>query len=47
MNADGLGQTRLTDLPRRNIQPTWSPDGRKVAFTSYRPGSDGTTDGGV
>ncbi len=37
----------LSKNPADDNAPTWSPDGRKVAFTSYRPGSDGTTDGDV
>ena len=35
-NADGSGQTRLTDDPARDRAPTWSPDGVRVAFESYR-----------
>src|SRR5215211_6306587 len=31
MNADGTGQTRLTD--DQGGQPSWSPDGTKIAFT--------------
>ena len=30
MNADGSGKRRLTRNPA--IYPTWSPDGRKIAF---------------
>jgi Tol biopolymer transport system component len=32
MNADGTGQTRLTNGPDWKTQPTWSPDGRQIAF---------------
>jgi Tol biopolymer transport system component len=32
MNADGSGQTNLTNNPNGDWQPTWSPDGSKVAF---------------
>lgn len=44
MNSGGFGQTRLSDAEGHNWDPTWSPDGKKVAFNSDRPGSDGTTD---
>nr|MDP8943006.1 DUF5050 domain-containing protein [Actinomycetota bacterium] len=32
MNADGTGRTRLTAGDARDEYPTWSPDGRKIAF---------------
>ena len=32
MNADGSGQTRLTDDPADDFNPSWSPDGGKIAF---------------
>lgn len=32
MDSDGFGQTRLTDTARFNSSPSWSPDGKKVAF---------------
>ncbi len=32
MNADGTGQTRLTNNSVRDDYPTWSPDGSKIAF---------------
>jgi TolB protein len=32
MNADGTGQTRLTDNSLRDRYPSWSPDGTKIAF---------------
>jgi TolB protein len=34
-NADGSGQTRITNTPDGNeVEPDWSPDGSKLAFTS-------------
>lgn len=34
MNLDGTGVSRLTDLAEGACQPTWSPDGSQIAFTS-------------
>ena len=39
MNADGSGQTRLTNNPAIDLSPIWSPGGSKIAFTSYRDGN--------
>ena len=36
MNADGSGQTPLTNTDQTNTQPDWSPDGTQIAFTSLR-----------
>lgn len=38
MNADGSGQTRLTNNPALDTGPAWSPDGTKILFTSLRDG---------
>ena len=38
MNADGSNRTQLTDNPRSDHYPTFSPDGSKIAFTSARDG---------
>jgi Tol biopolymer transport system component len=42
MNADGTGATRLTADPAEDGAPSWSPDGRRVAFYSNR--ADPTSD---
>ena len=39
INADGSGQTRLTDHPAGDWEPRWSPDGGKIIFTSDRDGN--------
>ena len=36
MNADGSNQQRLTKNPDHEWEPTWSPDGERIAFTSSR-----------
>jgi Tol biopolymer transport system component len=39
MNADGTGQTRLTNNSVRDDYPTWSPDGRRIAFLRQSEGT--------
>jgi TolB protein len=41
MNADGSGQTRLTDNVADDNFSAWSPDGKQIVFCSDR---DGQTD---
>jgi Tol biopolymer transport system component len=36
MNSDGTATTRLTNNPANDLQPAWSPDGKKIAFVSTR-----------
>ncbi len=39
MNADGSGQTRLTNNAATDELPVWSPDGNKITFASPRGAS--------
>ena len=38
INADGTGFKQLTAAPGSDFEPAWSPDGRRIAFTSVRDG---------
>ena len=40
MNGDGSGQARLTDNSAKDVAPTWSADGSKIAFQSDRDGNE-------
>jgi len=39
MDADGGGQTRLTEDGGEDFSPAWSPDGQRLAFVSTRDGN--------
>jgi TolB protein len=39
MDADGSNPTNLTNSPGLNLYPSFSPDGTKIAFASYRDGN--------
>ena len=41
MDADGSGETNITNYLYGDNEPSWSPDGSKLVFQSYRDGYTG------
>ncbi len=39
MNPDGSNKTQITSDDFFDLQPAWSPDGSKLVYSSYRPGT--------
>jgi Tol biopolymer transport system component len=40
MNLDGTSQVNVSNNSAGDLFPTWSPDGQKIAFTSFRDGGN-------
>jgi TolB protein len=39
IDAAGKNPVRITEDPKAAMEPTWSPDGKRIAFVSYRTGT--------
>ena len=44
VNADGSGLRRLTDSPGADFDPSWSPDGQRIAYRHEAEGGDATAE---
>src|SRR6266536_942264 len=44
VNADGSGLRRLTNDPGADFDPSWSPDGRRIAYRHEGRGGDSTAE---
>lgn len=41
VDIDGSNEKQLTDIPKNQEEGFWSPDGKRIVYTSWKPGSMG------
>ena len=41
VDIDGSNEKQLTGIPENQEEGIWSPDGKRIVYTSWKPGSMG------